>query len=447
MKTFVQLLRVAFWLHPVQKVMTLLGIAIEVVAVVGGPVLGSSYTPGTSLPLLFAGFAVALLLPLLLGGAWLRVLSAPRQMQMLPHARGRLLAGTLAILLLGTLLWILAYWLAFRPAPPRYRPSAEGYALMYMLTLTFATQCLIAAFIASRGPVWMLVALVIWVFPHVLLPELGIETPARVLAGPTGIGMVAAALVTFSLWYLKVRRIGGQGWTRGSVASSALPTGEEGGRLTREDALTRWLLGSGTPLSMSLQWTLCVAVLVGVQLLIGHDSPPRAVASVAYGTLSGSALVIAALGHGVAARSRPLWLMAGRDRRELFRNCERLVLRTAFAILLPFGLLGVVLWWLLPQPALPPAYIAAAILAPGLAAIWFGLALVRRSAWLMTVAGSLIVAGWYSGLARPLAMGGDPQWAVLAALLVLAMALRFVAVRRWRALDWPRGAGRTAHAG
>lgn len=439
--TFEQLLRVAFWLHPVQRVLTLAGAATIIVAILGGPRLGSLFLPGTTLPLLFAGVALMLVLPLLLGGAWLRMLSAPRQIQLLPHARRRLLTGTLMILLLGTLLWLLAYWLSFRGLPLRYRPGPEGYALMYMLTLNFATQCLIAAFVASRGPLWTLVMLLLWAAPHPLLPLLGVQNPAEVLAGPVGVAIVAVALAVFSAWYLTARRIGGQGWTRGSVGAAALAAseGEEAARLTSEVALTRWLLGSGTPLSMTAQWTLCVAVLVGVQLLFGYDSPPATVAAVAYGTLSCSALVIATVGYGVAARSRPLWLMAGRDRRELFLASERLLLGTAAAILLPFLLIGAVLWGVLPQrPALTPLYLAAAILAPGISAIWFGLALVRRSGVVDVAAGLAILAGWYYGLARPLATGSGPVWASVAALLVLAVALRSVAAARWRSLDWPR---------
>lgn len=129
----------------------------------------------------------------------------------------------------------------------------------------------------------------------------------------------------------------------------------------------------------------------------------------------------------------------------MFRDCEQLVLRTALAILLPFLLLGAALWWVLPaRPSLSPAYLALAILAPGVNAIWYGLALIRRSGMVNAALGVLVAAGWYYGLARPLAVAEGPQWGVLAAQLALAVALRWIAAGRWRRLDWPRGAGRTA---
>jgi hypothetical protein len=436
-RTFLQILRISFWMLPVQRVLTVVGVLIASVALMNSGMNYRFNLPGSTLPMLFTGVALAVIVPLLLGGAWLRMLAAPRAIQLLPHARGRLLAGAFGVAMLATLLWILAYWVSFRPAPPQYRPDAEGYLLMYMLTLMFATQSVIGIFIASRGPVWTLIALVLWTAPHLF----GFDDGQRLLTRPQGIALVAVLWIAFGIWFLKVRRIGGEGWTSGRVSAAALAARMGGAPLTREQAMTRWLLGSGTPLVIGLLWTLGVAVLIGVQLAIGHDSPPRAVAAMVFGTLSLNAVVIAAMAQSAAARSRGLWLHAARHREQLYAWCERLLLQVAAAILLPFVLLGAALWlWLPERPPLPAAYLLPAIAAPGLTALWFGLLMVHRNAVVTTLVGLAIVAGWFYGVAQPLASGtAQPRWAVLAAQGALIVALRLVAAHRWRSLDWPRG--------
>jgi hypothetical protein len=441
MRTFVQLAKVAFWMLPVQRVLTAAGLAVVIAELAYQHFAAGPSLRRTLLPLGFSGSALVLILPLLLGGAWLRMLATPRSMQLLPHSRGRLLAGTLAMVLLGALFATAGYWLSVSPwIQPQYRPDAAAYALMFMLTLTFATQCVIGVFIASRGPVWLAIALAAWIAPHVVLPWIGFEDASRVLTGPVGIAGVIAAWTAFTIWFLRVRHINAEGWRRGSVVNAAtaaavMPV------LDREQAMTRWVLGAATPLSMGLLWTMCAIVLVGVQLVIGHDSPPRAVSSMLFGTLSLNALVVAAMAHSAAARSRGLWLHGARQREELYRWCERLLLRVAAAILLPFLLIGAALWWWLPErPALPLGYLLAAIIAPGLLSLWFGLLAVRRSAVLMTVMGLTIFAGWYYGVAQPLASGtSQPRWWLLVAQLGLGVVLRIIAARLWRSRDWLRG--------
>ena len=107
--------------------------------------------PGTPLPLVFLGGVLMLFTPLVAGGALFRIVSAPRAIQLLPHARWRLLAGIFGVVMLGTLLWIFAYWAAFQHAPLQLRPRADGYLMMYVLTLSFATQGLDQHFCRQPG--------------------------------------------------------------------------------------------------------------------------------------------------------------------------------------------------------------------------------------------------------------------------------------------------------
>jgi hypothetical protein len=150
--------------------------------------------------------------------------------------------------------------------------------------------------------------------------------------------------------------------------------------------------------------------------------------------------VIGAVSWTIAKRSRWLWLAAGKTRLELFRQCERLMLKSLLAVMMPMVALSLALWFVLDmRPSLPPGYLALAMLGPSLAAGWFGLMQVHRKVSLDGLAGLLLVLGWYAGLIRPLFRGEtEPEWGIALAVLALVVLLREVAYARWREADWPR---------
>lgn len=89
--------------------------------------------------------------------------------------------------------------------------------------------------------------------------------------------------------------------------------------------------------------------------------------------------------------------------------------------------------------ALPPGYLALAMLGPALAAGWLGLMQVHRRFSLDGLAGLLLILGWFAGLIRPLFRGEtEPEWGIALAVLALVGLLRAVAYARWREADWPR---------
>ena len=189
MKTFWQLLRVGFWMLPLQRALTVIGLTV----LVGGQLFRLPFNmPGSTLPITFFGVMLVIIVPLLAGGAFLRMLCASRALLLRPHARGRLLAGAFGILMLATLCWMFCYWLAFQAVPPKLRPDAEALLLMFSLTLNFGTMCAVVLFIASRSPLWTLVILILWQAPGLLLHAFGVEDAARLLGGPVGVLMSAA---------------------------------------------------------------------------------------------------------------------------------------------------------------------------------------------------------------------------------------------------------------
>jgi hypothetical protein len=428
-KTIWQVLKITFWMLPAQRVMLVVGVALAFVLFFRGR---------WSAP---QALMLAMVIPLFTGGVFLRQLSSRRLAQLWPHGRGRLLAGTISVMIVCTALYMLSYWPAFANTPPGFKPIVlEGLVMQYILMFVFWTQCTIGMFVASRKPAWALLALIAWILPFIVMGATG-QVP-QAMTGPVGFVAAVAVWVVFSIWFLTSRQIGTAAWR---VRQETVTAGSESavGAATPVAAMQRWLLSSGTPLTLGLQWGLAMLVLLGVQLVVPRligDSPRDWVTAMLFGTLSLAAAVIAAVSWTIAKRSRWLWLLAGKTRLELFRHCERLMLKSLLAVILPMGALSLALWFVLDvRPSLPPGYMALAMCAPALAAGWFGLMQVHRKSSLDSLAALLLILGWLSGLIRPLFRGEtEPEWGIVLGVLALVVLLREIAYVRWREADWPR---------
>jgi hypothetical protein len=444
MKTFLQLLRIGFWMLPLQRWLTVIGAAV----LVGGQVLHLPFNmPGSTLPVTFFGAALMMAVPLLAGGAFLRMLSASRALLLRPHARGRLLGSALAILLLVTCSWLLCYWMAFLQAPPQYRPGAEAYLLMFAMTLSFGTQCAITLFIASRSPRWTLLVLLIWQLPGLLLHFLGVVDAARLLGGPVSLATSLVVWMVFGIWYLRVRRIHASAWGKHASAWGKKAEGDTGAAaepvrapVSREQAMSRWLLAGVTPLQLGMQCLLAALAVLALQWVFAHGNEARVLNAMMFGTLSIVAAVGGAISRAMAGHARALWLAAGRTRLQLHGWTERQMLRVLLAISAAVLLAGMLVWTLTAsRPALPLAYVLCALLAPGLAAAWLGLMQQHRRGLFDVLAGLAILASWFHGLVQPLYVdSAAARWDIFAAQLGLALLLREVACVRWRSADWRR---------
>jgi hypothetical protein len=430
MKSIWQVLKITFWMLPAQRVMLVVGVTLSIALS-----LASSWSAPQALML-------AMVIPLFTGGVFLRQLSSRRHAQLWPRGRGRLLAGTISVMIVCTALYISSYWPAFAHTRPAFKAIVlEGLVMQYVAMFVFWTQCTIGMFVASRKPAWALVALVAWVLPFIVMGATG-QVP-QAMTGPTGFVAAVGLWVVFSIWFLTSRRIGTTAWrvhqeTVTAGSDSAIATA------TPAEAMQRWLLSSGTPLTLGLQWGLAMLVLLGAQLvvprLIGGDSPRDWVTAMLFGTLSLVTAVMGAVSWTIAKRSRWLWLPAGKTRLELFRHCERLMLKSFLAVSLPMIALSLALWFVLDlRPSLPPGYLALAMSGPALAAGWFGLMQVHRRFSLDGLAGLLLALGWLYGLIRPMFRGETkPEWGIVLAVLALVVLLREIAYARWRTADWPR---------
>jgi hypothetical protein len=413
MKTVLQMMRMAFWMLPIQRVLLIVGIIFSLGAWMSG-----------SRAALIGSMLLVFWLPLLTGGVFLRKLAAPRHALLWPHSRERLLFGTIGTMVVAGLV-------------------LHAAQVPLVVLFIFWTQCTIGLFLASRKPGWALLALGAWLLPGIVMSKFGSEGAPLQLMGTSGLIAALLVWIAFAYWFLTARRIADTGWLLREGVVAVNPQTEKEPE-TRELAMQRWLLNSGTPFSVGLQWGLAAVVLVGVQLaiprLLDGDSPPHTKAAMMFGTLSLSAAAIGAVSLSIAKRSRWLWLTAGKSRLELFGWCERLMLKMVLAVMLPLALLAIALWLTLePRPAMPPLYLALSLVAPVLAAGWFGLMQVYRRIALDGLAALIVLAGWYFGLILPLFRGQEnPRWEIIFAQLAFIVLLREVAYVRWRAADWPR---------
>jgi hypothetical protein len=436
MKTLWQLLRVGFWMLPLQRALTIIGLAV----LVGGQFIGRSFNmPGSSLPITFFGASLMMLVPLLAGGVFLRMLSSSRALLLRPHARGRLLGSAFGILLLVSFAWMLCYWMAYLQVPPKYQPDAEQTLLMFAMTLSFGTQCAVALFIASRSPLWTLIILLAWQAPGLLLHAFGVQDASRLLGGPVSLLISAATWVVFAAWFLRARRIHATAWRRRDAAREAFA---QAARIpaTREQAMSLWVLANATPARLGLQCLLASIALLLIQWALGREAGVRAMHAMMFGALATITLVAGAVGSSMARRSRALWLPAGRTRLELHAWIERLLLRVVLAVSLAVGVAAAAVWLLLaPRPALPLGYLLPALLVPGLCAGWLGLMQQHQRSLFDALAGIGIAAGIFYGLVEPAyAAVSDAPWGILGAEVALAVLLREVAWVRWRGADWRR---------
>jgi hypothetical protein len=426
-KTFWQLLRIAFWMLPLQRALVVIGGLLVIAGLFTGPALSS------------IGVTLMLVVPLLAGGVLLRMLSASRALLLRPHARGRLLAGTISILLLVSIAGIAVQWIEMRWAPPKYRPDLDYYVLTFSMALSFGTLCTVTMFVASRSPLWTLLILVIWQAPGLLLHLLGLEDASRLLGSPVSLAMDAAVWTGFGIWYVRARRVHASSWRRRESTAEETDAMPPAVPATREQAMTRWLLGGATPLRIGLQ---CLAAALGVlviQWIFARDAALGPRHAMMFGTLSLVGVVAGAVSRTMAGHARGLWLTAGRTRLALHAWTERQMLLVLLAIFAAVAIATTLVWWLLPRPDASFGYLLCAVLAPGFAAAWLGLMQQHRRSLFDALAAIGIFLGWSYGLVGPLFSGVPAdRWEILGAEVALAVLLREVAYVRWRSADWRR---------
>lgn len=451
MKAVLRVALTCFAMFPVQRWINVAALVLIFLAAVIF-VVGDSMNAATGIAVLCTLGAVLLLIsPAFAGALAFRQASADVRLHLLPHGRQRVLLGTtLALTLFGAIAALPAFaaemfrathdfaWTG-RPPPSVLACFQLGWAIMAMLWI-----CLFAL---SRTPVAM--------FMFALVPVLVIkleEFVSELFPGITAGDVFAVgvgAWILFALWYLSARRIDKPA---ALPSFGAPPAGEQSGLPffvkiddagagadSRATAVLQYLFGSSSYRMFALNgiWIAAILLLAG---LFGGGQRATGPGQFLY-MLPFLTMLAVSIGFTTARRARLLWLRAGMDRAGLFALAARRGLRGALTTWgVVAGSLGLLA--MADNPARAPAILLFLASQAAVTACLFygGLAFVRD--W--SVRDVLLGIGLVFVFLLQVSVLGPNQvgnvvlpWTTLLVLaVVLAIVLRWYALRQWRTVDW-----------
>lgn len=451
MSTFWQVLRLAIWINPLQRVLTCIGLLLMVS---GFLLLLPFSVPGSTLPSPFLGVFFISASSVLVGGVYLRLVAAPRVVRLAPYGRRRLLFSALGLILVIALLWMSVYWLFFlRWMDARFYPSFFSQLVGVLDSAAVTSTALVGLFIASRSPFAALVVIFILFSPGLAVKLF--DADLRHVSGLRGsLGTLALIWIPFGVWFLNARRISPPGWFARSgqdVLATTLVTTEK--PKSQQEAVERLLLGGTTVVRFGLQWFLLLALLLGLQwavALLGETHDPALVIRVMLASLCIVPIVTTVVSFAAIRRSRAIWLLATSSRGEFFSRVERILIRLNLAMVLVCASWLVVLWLAQPsQPDASPYQVSEAYLQ--LLALWLaGLFAINTQLaslpkWpIATLAATVLFYAWWVVNETPGRVGLTDAAQVMVAfvlmivLTIATLALRWLAQRRWCMGDLPR---------
>jgi len=385
------------------------------------------------------GATLTALMPLAAGGIALRFVSSRSLLHLRPHGRICVLLGsTLAIALLAALmaLPIMAMHHVFVVGGMRRLPESLHPATWFLGTAVYTVVIWLTVFTltASRftlfGTPLLVLAPVVFIRAH---------PPAWIIAA------ILSAWLIFSLWYWRVRRINRPHWTSGGLASdfgnfTIRPLERlASGRAGKSAATTHYLLGAPFLTYLAIGAFLALLALVMWRLM-----PPQNVIGVNPLTSLTAVPIIGVLGWLVLRRARCLWLRAGLNRGALFRMAEGTGLAAALGtyciaalILLAFAIPG------RQQMVLKMTLYAGTFGLLTACVFYFSISLTRSwnaedlalgiGIFALNIAAIIACNSTGRATFSPVLV---PAWIAAGIFALLALLLRWHAMRRWRALDW-----------
>jgi hypothetical protein len=348
MSTWLRLLKLTFWMWPLQRVATVLGLGVLMfpgAALLGGTSYGYDW--------LAFGSLAAFGMPALFGGAFWRALSAPRSVQLAPAGRVRLLLAAAGIVATIALIWLAWQWLFDLGVEPRFRTDLVGYRGLFVGVIAAATWWGLASFIASRSPLAMLLVLIFTFTSAWLWDRYATGVLPQLWRQPWSIALPLLLWAAFGTWYLRTRRIRPPGWLlpgSQSVIAAVAMAETVGSGLSRRVALERLLLGGSSVLRLLAQWLLVGGMLLAILLLLARqgEQESRSVAHMSFAALILCPVIVAALAAGVIDRARGLWLPSGLSRTELLAHTETVLLKLTVGLWLLFAGFLALLWYTQP---------------------------------------------------------------------------------------------------
>lgn len=385
--------------------------------------------------LIGVGFALAVAPVVFFTAATFREISIRQTTSLAPHARVTLLASLLIVVGL-----VMGGWHGLRLAGIVGGHIEVNLATSVVLPFTAVSAVLLGIIVASTSPMAVVVVsafyggLFYWFRQGaaVTLIDSGID--------PVVFGGVTALLgwLAFGYAYLATRRPGG-------VLDAIEPTPRWRDSSTLKDVLEITPVSSvaaslsGMPVLNPSQRVKAAAIgfslVAGAAWLFSRFVPLM----VTTGPMVSMLLAVGAAAAQDSRRARRLWLVCGDSREDIFRMCERRSLRRLGNLSVAAAI--VVLVWM-PE-SLGPAGLS-----------WMAV-LTVTGFFTTTYMGLMFVEGWRAPdvvlaialaagtIAVPVVVGRAAQepWlpaGLAAALIAAGLICRWVAVRRWRRIDWTR---------
>jgi hypothetical protein len=386
-----------------------------------------SATIGVATAVGLPGAFLVVVIPLWAGGTALRYASTPTLLHLRPFGRLRLLLGaTLAITLVAMVVTVALpttyYFLAFF--------GMWGYTAGAWLVVFFASSWRLLYMVVPPAVVFAAIFLKPWLTS-------GATDPLAFFA------VMLAAWLAFAVWYGRARKISRPTWfdDRSPIGFGDFTFGgQERVAVTavapsRSLALRAHLLGWVSKFQAMAAGAIPAVLILGMTLVTPAQED-----------LLSFLLILTmfqgSVGYMVARRARRIWLRSGHDRASLFRLTERITLPRS---LLAYGTAAAILLLAsLPgrqdeAPVLILYAVAVTVLAAGV--FYFGLSLTRG--W-SGIDGVIVFVLFVlcmpvnNSINTDQAHSIESHWIWIEAAMfgVMALLLRWHALRRWRALDW-----------
>lgn len=393
--------------------------------------LGSIFVPQpVRVVLILLALVIPLVPTLFAGGLLLRYFIAPIHMRLVPRAREQVLGGMLFAVLVVATVATLALWGA--------GVDTELLPLLWLRIAAAGSVVLLSQFaVATSVP-----GMTFWFLAIVSLGQLTSSPGMRAFLQAVGQnGSLLAVIfvsswITFALWFLRARSI-----------KSPNETNVLGNRMlqvshSQANAVRAFLFGNPSIRGQFAASFFIVAILtvVWASMTLMTQSALSFADAVAR-SINPTLMLAQYAGIGgflVVRRSKSLWLRGGRDRLGVFRTCESQAwthyVATATPVLVLVSVAGFI------APASRWAYVVTLIfqMCGGAWLLYLGLMHVRGWRAVDIVTTLLLFGAWILMFAN-LQLIIDRPWmlpVLVASMAAVALALRFVAVHRWRRIDW-----------
>lgn len=379
-----------------------------------------------------------------LGGSLMPIiavrLTISRLVCVLPCGRAKLLASALLVALLVSIPLPVLVALTMMATFPEYANVslldfaqtaffAQIYAIAFWITSTlYFLQCLLPYARTMKGLVGVMAVLAVLVN---VPPKLFAIIPQSINVVPFALALVAWTLCAIYVFYWPQ-------WNDMMRSAASSLVARKLAALTVSRSTTVEIASKrklAVALGISARWTQMIAFFVVLMLafgIVGKGDGP----GLYY--LSLFAVIAAAVGGIVTAKSRALWLRVGWLRADLFGQIERFLWRQMFWVVALLAL------WFVVTGAIYEFSVVRIFLGATLIALVFsfclyvGLLSTRGARW--SDAGIFIVAlAFVMGLAAYASKSTASVAFVLAgevAMLALAILVRRWALHRWTNIDW-----------